>query len=180
MAHYGLEPTTNNLGVAHENGDVEQAHFRFKDAVDQALRVRGSRDFADRGAYDRFLQQLVSQRNLTRQVRWAEERQALRPLPMTPLLACREVRVPVSRFSTIRVLQQHVLGALAADRHDAAGAGALRDAGGLPRHRASAEHAAAARDGPARASTTATSSGRWCASPARSLTTATATISFPA
>jgi hypothetical protein len=73
--------------------------------VDQALRVRGSRDFADRGAYDRFLQQLVSQRNLTREVRWAEERQALRPLPMRPLLACREVRVPVSRFSTIRVLQ---------------------------------------------------------------------------
>ena len=45
MAHYGLEPTTNNLGVAHENGDVEQEHCRFKDAVDQALRVRGSREF---------------------------------------------------------------------------------------------------------------------------------------
>src|SRR5216684_421332 len=105
MAHYNLEPTTNNLGVAHENGDVEQEHFRFKDAVDQALRVRGSRDFANRGAYDRLLQQLVSQRNLTRQVRWAEERQALRPLPITPLLAYRELRVPVSRFSTMRVLQ---------------------------------------------------------------------------
>ena len=104
MAHYGLEPTTNNLGVAHENGDVEQEHRQFKRAVDQARRVRGSREFADRAAYERFLQQLVSQRNLTRQVRWAQERQALRPLPMTPLLACRELRVPVSRFSTIRVL----------------------------------------------------------------------------
>jgi hypothetical protein len=40
-----------------------------------------------RNPYDRFLQQLVSQRNLTRQARWAEERQALRPLPMTPLWA---------------------------------------------------------------------------------------------
>ena len=39
MRHYGLEATTNNLGVAHENGDVEQSHFRFKEAVDQALRV---------------------------------------------------------------------------------------------------------------------------------------------
>lgn len=105
MTHYGLQPTTNNLGVAHENGDVEQSHHQFKRAVDQALRVRGSRDFRDRGAYDRFLQQLVSQRNLTRQARWAEERQALRPLPMTPLWACRELRVPVSRFSTIRVLR---------------------------------------------------------------------------
>jgi len=105
MVHYGLEPTTNNLGIAHENGDVEQEHFQFKRAVDQALRVRGSREFADRGAYDRFLQNLVSQRNLTRQSRWLEERAALRPLPSAPLGLCRELRVPVSRFSTIQVLR---------------------------------------------------------------------------
>ncbi len=55
MAHYGLQPTTNNLGVAHENGDVEQEHFRLKDAIDQAWRVRGSRDVGDAGAYERFL-----------------------------------------------------------------------------------------------------------------------------
>ena len=29
-AHYGLQPTWNNTGVAHENGDVEQSHYRFK------------------------------------------------------------------------------------------------------------------------------------------------------
>src|SRR5919199_323265 len=67
MAHYGLEPTTNNRGVAHENGDVEQEHRRFKEAVDQALRARGSRDFADRAAYERFLAELVRRRNATRQ-----------------------------------------------------------------------------------------------------------------
>jgi hypothetical protein len=39
MAHDGMEPTTNALGAAHENG-----------AVEPALRVRGSRDFADRAA----------------------------------------------------------------------------------------------------------------------------------
>ena len=105
MAHYGLEPTTNNLGVAHENGDVEQEHFQFKRAVDQALRARGSREFADRAAYARFLQNLVKQRNLRRQTRWLEERDALRPLPAAPLDLCHEVRVPVSRFSTIQVLR---------------------------------------------------------------------------
>jgi hypothetical protein len=104
MAHYGLEPTTNNLGVAHENGDVEQEHRQFKRAVDQALRARGSRDFADRAAYARFLQNLVKQRNLRRQ-RWLEEREALRPLPAAPLELCRELRVSVSRFSTIQVLR---------------------------------------------------------------------------
>ena len=105
LAHYGLEATTNNVGASHENGDVEQAHFRFKQAVDQALRVRGSREFPDRAAYARFLQGLVKQRNLTRQARWAEERAVLRPLPATPLALCRELRVPVSRFSTIQVLR---------------------------------------------------------------------------
>ena len=46
MQHYGMQPTWNNQGVAHENGDVEQSHHRFKQAVDQALRARGCRDFA--------------------------------------------------------------------------------------------------------------------------------------
>jgi Mu transposase, C-terminal domain len=103
MAHYGMQPTTNTAGEAHQNGDVEQAHYRFKMAVDQALRVRGRRDFADRASYQRFLHELVRQRNLTRQQRFALEQQALRPLPATPLAPCREVRVSVSRFSTIHV-----------------------------------------------------------------------------
>ena len=101
MAHYGMEPTTNTPGQANENGDVEQAHYRFKQAVDQALRLRGSRDFADRAAYARFLHDLVRTRNLTRQVRWESERVALCPLPALPLSPCRELRLTVSPFSTI-------------------------------------------------------------------------------
>jgi len=104
LAHYGLQPTTNNAGIAHENGDVEQAHFRFKQAVDQALRVRGSRDFADRAAYVHWLQELVRKRNQTRQAHIAVELPTLRPLPRLPLEPCRELRVRVSRFSTMRVL----------------------------------------------------------------------------
>ncbi len=104
MRHYGMEPTVNNAGVAHENGDVEQAHHRFKEAVDQALRARGSRDFGDRAAYERFLAELVRRRNATRQARWAEEQAALRPLPATLLAPCREVQARVGRFSTLQVL----------------------------------------------------------------------------
>lgn len=104
MAHYSMQPTWNNTGVAHENGDVEQAHHRFKQAIDQALRVRGSRDFPDRAAYERFLAELVRQRNQTRKERWVQERPTLHPLPLQPLAPCRELRVRVSRFSTITVL----------------------------------------------------------------------------
>ena len=35
-------------GHGNENGDVEQSHRQFKRAVDQALMLRGSRDFASR------------------------------------------------------------------------------------------------------------------------------------
>jgi hypothetical protein len=104
MRHYGMRPTLNNTGIAHENGDVEQSHYRFKQAVDQALRVRGSREFASRARYERFLGDLVRRRNETRAARWAEEQAHLRPLPTAVLAPCRELTMTVSRFSTIQVL----------------------------------------------------------------------------
>jgi len=48
LSHYGLKPRTIQAGKANENGDVEQRLHRFKRAVEQALLLRGSRDFADR------------------------------------------------------------------------------------------------------------------------------------
>lgn len=107
MAHYGMQPTANTAGCANQNGDVEQSHFRFKTAVDQALRVRGSREFADRSSYERFLLDLVRSRNLTRSQRFEADRAALRPLPAAPLDFMREYTVRVSRFSLIRVLNNH-------------------------------------------------------------------------
>lgn len=104
MNHYGISPTWNNAGIAHENGDVEQSHFRFKQALDQAMRVRGSRDWDSRAAYEQWVQALVHKRNLTRQTRFASKPAALRPLPTQPLAPCRELGVRVSRFSTIAVL----------------------------------------------------------------------------
>ncbi|HEY7419016.1 MAG TPA: IS21 family transposase [Ktedonobacteraceae bacterium] len=103
MAHYGMEPTTNNVGVAHENGDVEQSHHRFKQALDQALRARWTRDFSSRAAYEQFLQDLVYKRNQTRATRFEVEKAVLRPLPAAPLAPCKELHVSVSRFSTIHV-----------------------------------------------------------------------------
>ena len=105
MAHYHMQPSTNQPGVPHENGDVEQSHYRFKQAVDQALRLRGSRDFADRAAYTRWLAELVRQRNLTRVARFADEQAHLQPLPTRPLEPAQDLPVTVSRFATVRVLR---------------------------------------------------------------------------
>ncbi|AKM33224.1 integrase (plasmid) [Pandoraea faecigallinarum] len=107
LNHYGMQPSANTAGCANQNGDVEQPHFRFKTAVDQALRVRGSREFDDRTAYERFLSDLVRSRNLTRTLRFEADRAALRPLPAAPLDFTRELTVRVSRFRLIRVLNNH-------------------------------------------------------------------------
>lgn len=39
----------------HENGDVESSNGHIKMAIDQALRLRGSREFDDVGAYSGLL-----------------------------------------------------------------------------------------------------------------------------
>jgi hypothetical protein len=108
MQHYGIEASTNNLGVSHENGSVEQSHFRFKDAVDQDLRLRGTRDFSSQGEYEKYLRNLAHKRNQSkiRQERLLTEREQLRPLPPRQLDPVKEVWVSVSRFSTVQILSR--------------------------------------------------------------------------
>ncbi len=80
-AHYGMLPSRNNRGLAHENGTIESHHGHLKQALDQALLLRGSRDFAELDAYRRFLAELVGRRNARRRKTVELERTALRPLP---------------------------------------------------------------------------------------------------
>jgi hypothetical protein len=103
LRHYGLEGRKIQAGRAHENGDVEQSHHRFKRAVDQALTLRGTRDFASREAYAAFLRRLFAQLNRGRRKRFEEEAQVLRRLPEARVDACKRVSVKVGPGSTIRV-----------------------------------------------------------------------------
>lgn len=81
MKHYGLAMEKIQAGKANENGDAEQSHRRFKEAVDQALMLRGSREFESREAYAKFLREIRDQRNAGRRKRLAEELPLLRRLP---------------------------------------------------------------------------------------------------
>jgi hypothetical protein len=103
LDHYGLAAQAIQAGQGNENGDVEQRHHRFKDAVDQALMLRGSRDFPSRERYAAFLRQLFDQENAGRAGRLAEEKAVLRPLPAQRLEACKRVRVRVEAGSLVRV-----------------------------------------------------------------------------
>ncbi len=103
LNHYGLVASKNNPGRGHENGDVEASHYHFKRAVDQRLRLRGSRDFASVADYEAFLIKTARDRNSKRTALVEEELAVMRPLPARPLPACRESFVTVTRYSTVRV-----------------------------------------------------------------------------
>lgn len=107
MAHYGVVPDRNTPGRGHENGDVEQAHHRFKRAVEQALLLRGSRDFERRADYEAFLGQIFEGRNRRRVVKLAEELAAMKELPPMRIEDFRRERVRVSRNATIMTAGNH-------------------------------------------------------------------------
>ena len=79
--HYGMRPTRNNRGKAHENGSVESAHGHLKRAIEQALLLRGSRDFDDLAAYRAFIAEIVGRHNARHRARIDAERASLGPLP---------------------------------------------------------------------------------------------------
>jgi hypothetical protein len=103
MKHYGIAIEKTQPSAPHENGDAESAHRGFKTAVDQALMLRGKRDFASLGEYQEFLQKLVDQRNASRGKRLAEEMSRLRVLPERRLEDYRVERVRVNSGSLIQV-----------------------------------------------------------------------------
>lgn len=80
-AHYGMRPTRNNAGIAHENGAIEGPHGHLKRALEDALLMRGSRDFDDLAAYRRFVDEIVSRGNARNGKRIDVERAELKELP---------------------------------------------------------------------------------------------------
>lgn len=103
LKHYGVEADRNSPGRGHENGDVEQGHHRLKRAAEQALLLRGRRDFENRSEYEVFLRKVIEGRNRGRRERYVEELEKMGPLPLTRLSEHRTEQVGVSVFSTIRV-----------------------------------------------------------------------------
>ena len=103
LEHYGLRSVRSNPRAGNENGVVEQAHYRLKDALDQGLMLRGSRDFDSKQAYASFVMMVVERRNRLVRMKLEQERPYLRPLPSAPAPECVNYQVKVLKWSTIRV-----------------------------------------------------------------------------
>jgi hypothetical protein len=103
MRHYSITPNKTQPNSGNENGDVEQSHHRLKRALEQALLLRGSRDFPDRSHYEAFLAGTFDTRNAGRQKRFQEELGVLGALPQRRLDSAKTLHVRVGPSSTIRV-----------------------------------------------------------------------------
>src|SRR5215467_432877 len=98
-AHYRMQPTRNNRGLAHENGSIESPHGHLKRAIEDALLLRGSRDFDTLEAYRHFVDEVVGRRNARNRKRLDLERPALQALPMHRTTDYEETIVTVTSTS---------------------------------------------------------------------------------
>ena len=103
MRYYGVKPQHTNPASPNENGDCEQSHHRFKRALEQALLLRGSRDFQSMAEYAQFLKDLFAQRNAGRRARLTEEMAVMRELPARRMESAKRERVKVDSGSLIHV-----------------------------------------------------------------------------
>lgn len=105
LDHYGAKSTRINPGESHENGVVEQRHFRTKRAIAQSLVLRGSRDFESEEEYLSFVRETVQKNHNDRisQERLFADRAALLSLPSTAIPNYTIFRPTVRKWSTIRL-----------------------------------------------------------------------------
>lgn len=103
MRHFGMTPRTIAVGEKEQNGDVEASNGALKRRLEQALLVRGNRDFESVAAYEAFVDDVVRKANKGRGRRVAEDMEAMRELSATKLPEFREEEVKVSEWSTVRV-----------------------------------------------------------------------------
>jgi hypothetical protein len=104
MGHYSVTPTTNNIGVSHENGSVEKSHDILKNAVAQEMMLRGGTDFASQKDYLAFVEKIVSLRNAKRQERLLLEMDYLSELPDKKWHSPTVIHVRVSSGSIVQIL----------------------------------------------------------------------------
>ncbi|MGB7563762.1 MAG: IS21 family transposase [Prochlorococcaceae cyanobacterium] len=105
QAHYGLSPSRNNRGVAHENDIVEAPHGHVKRRLEQKLILRGSCDFEEPAEYGELLSEVFNALNAPRQRRYEQELEHLAPLPAFRFADDEPLTVRVRSTSTIEVRQ---------------------------------------------------------------------------
>jgi hypothetical protein len=102
-AHYRLQATRNNLGIAHENGAIEASHGHFKRRLKQALLLRGSYNFETVSEYQTFIEAVIAKMNAKCTEKFTQEQQVLQPLPKYRYPDYEVLSAKVSQYSTLSI-----------------------------------------------------------------------------
>ena len=104
LDHYGVKSTRIRPGKSNENGIVEKGNDLVKTALEQALILRGSRDFGTQAAYQAWVCSVVDDEINAEVARpLAVERAHLEALPSAPVPSYTVHEPRVRSWSTIRV-----------------------------------------------------------------------------
>lgn len=105
ITHHGMKPRTIAVKKPHQNGDVEAGNGALVRAIEQALLLRGSRDFVDQAAYSAFVDRVVDDMNADKEAKLRVELDEMTPVTAAWAPTFKRVDVRVGRQSTIRVDQ---------------------------------------------------------------------------
>ena len=107
--HYGMVPTRNNRGVAHENGAVESPHGHLKRRIKQQLQMDFPKvtdqqyTFESIEDFQCFIDTIVARHNRRNESLFREELVLMATLPIAKGVDYTEKQVRVSITSTINV-----------------------------------------------------------------------------
>jgi len=101
--HWGMIPRTIEVAKPNQNGDVESLNGHFKNRLDQALMLRGSRDFETVEQLQNFIEELLHQLNQKVEARLCEEIKVMKPLVRYDLPEFETTLVRVGRSSTVQI-----------------------------------------------------------------------------
>lgn len=101
--HWGMIPRTIEVAKPNQNGDVESLNGHFKNRLDQALMLRGSRDFESVEQLENFITELLQAINQKVESRLGEELKVMKPLIRHDLPEFETTVARVGRSSTIQI-----------------------------------------------------------------------------
>lgn len=106
LGHFGMKAATIGVAQAHQNGDAESLNGALKRDLEQALKLRGSREFGNLAAFEVFVEEIVHTRNAGCRKALQEELLVMPALTATRLPEYEEIEVRVGREGIARVGKQ--------------------------------------------------------------------------
>lgn len=105
VAHFKMKPRRIAVRKCNQNGDVESSNNALKNCLKQHLILQESRDFKSIEAYEIWVRKIITENNIARSTKLADELKVMKKLTANAVKSYREEDVKVSRESTISILR---------------------------------------------------------------------------